>query len=126
MALIEIMTFQLAPNVDIDVFIVADALVQADFSYHQPGILRRTLARADDGEWLIHTIWTSADAARAAQVAFAASDLGTDFMALIDEATIDIGSYAPAGATSPAPARHPAAPSVRPLSPNPRITPGRG
>ncbi len=98
MALIEIMTFRLQPDVVDEVFIAADAVVQAEFSYQQPGIVRRTIARATDGTWLISTIWASDDDAQAAHEAFAASDLGSDFLALIDEATIEVRSFTPAGA----------------------------
>ena len=98
MALIEIMTFRLLPGTNDELFIAADALVQSDFAYQQLGIVRRTIARADDETWLIHTIWASDDAANAAAEAFAASDLGSDFLALIDEATIDISTFIPAGA----------------------------
>ena len=52
MALIEIMTFRLQPDIDDDDFFAADAVVQADFAYQQAGIVRRTIARADDGTWL--------------------------------------------------------------------------
>ena len=98
MALIEIMTFRLRPDTDEHAFIAADAVVQADFAYQQPGIVRRTIARADDETWLIHTIWASDEAARAAAEAFAASDVGSDFLALIDEATIEVRAFVPAGA----------------------------
>ena len=79
-------------------FLAADALVQAEFSYQQPGIVRRTIASADDGKWLIQTIWDNEDAAVAATEAFYASNLGNDFVALIDVDTIDLQNYTPAGA----------------------------
>jgi hypothetical protein len=60
--------------------------------------VRRTIASADDGTWLIHTIWESDDAAQAAAEAFTASDLCSDFLALIDDTTIDMRAYTPAGA----------------------------
>ncbi len=98
MALIEIMTFRLQPGIDGDVFVAADAVVQADFAYQQPGIVRRTIARSDDNTWLIHTIWATDEAAHAAAEAFAAADLGSDFLALIDDATIEVRTFTPAGA----------------------------
>jgi heme-degrading monooxygenase HmoA len=98
MALIEIMTFRLQPDIDDNTFIAADAVVQAEFAYQQPGIVRRTIARSDDDTWLIHTIWASDEAAHAAAEAFAASDLGSDFLALIDEATLEVRAFTPAGA----------------------------
>jgi hypothetical protein len=96
--LIEIMTFRLRPDTEREVFIAADAVVQSEFSYQQRGIVRRTIASADDGTWLIHTIWDSEESAQAAAEAFTASDLCNDFVALIDDATIDVRTFAPAGA----------------------------
>ncbi len=98
MALIEIMTFRLRPDTERDTFIAADAVVQSDFSNQQPDIVRRTIASADDRMWLIHTIWDSDEAAAAASEAFNATGLCTDFVALIDDTTIDVRAYAPAGA----------------------------
>ena len=92
------MTFRLQPGVDDDVFVAADAVIQANFAYQQPGIVRRTLARSDDNTWLINTIWASNEAAHAAAEAFAAADLGSDFLALIDDATIEVRAFTPAGA----------------------------
>jgi heme-degrading monooxygenase HmoA len=98
MTLIEIMTFRLKPDTERETFIAADAVVQSDFSYQQPGIVRRTIASADDGTWLIHTIWDSEEAAAAGSKAFSATDLCGDFLALIDATTINARTYTPAGA----------------------------
>ena len=38
-------------------FAEADARYQQEVAYQQPGLLRRTTARADDGEWIVITIW---------------------------------------------------------------------
>jgi hypothetical protein len=98
MTVIEIMTFRLLPDIEPEAFIAADAVVQSDFSYQQPGIVRRTIANADDGTWLIHTIWDSDEAAAAGSKAFSATDLCNDFVALIDGTTINVRTYTPAGA----------------------------
>lgn len=96
--LIEIMTFRLRPDTEPEMLVAADAVVQSEFSYQQPGIVRRTIASGDDGTWLIHTIWESEGAAQAAAEAFNASELCNDFLALIDDSTMDIRTYTPAGA----------------------------
>jgi hypothetical protein len=66
---IENQTFRLAAGADEDEFRAADARAQQEIAYQQRGLVRRTTARSDDGEWLVSTIWsTSADADAAAPV----------------------------------------------------------
>ncbi len=79
LVVIEIMTFRLAVGVDESMFRAVDERVQVEFAYHQPGFLRRTLGRHDDGRWLILTIWADPDAAGAAAQAFERSDLAEAF-----------------------------------------------
>ena len=67
--MIELTTFRLRDGVDEAAFVAADAAAQAGFFYQQPGLVRRTTARGADGEWLVATIWTSADAADGAETA---------------------------------------------------------
>jgi hypothetical protein len=81
--MIEIITFRLADGVDEAVFRRVDGRVQVEFAYQQPGFLRRTLGRRDQ-RWLVLQIWTTSQAAHAASVAFDASSLGREFLALID------------------------------------------
>jgi len=70
MAVIEVVTFRLVPDVDESEFLLADQGHQTAFSYRQRGILRRTTARSGE-DWLVVTTWESrhhADAsAQAAQ-----------------------------------------------------------
>jgi len=63
---IENHTFRLAAGVDASTFIADDARVQQEIAYLQPGILRRTTAVSEDGEWLIATLCASASDADAA------------------------------------------------------------
>lgn len=83
------MTFRLAPGVDEAAFREVDGRVQVQFAYQQPGFLRRTLGRADDGRWLALTLWRDADAARAADEVFAASPLGAEFLGLLTDVVVD-------------------------------------
>ena len=66
MAVIEICTFTAT---DDDALRAADARMQTDFAYQQPGMLRRTTARGDGGEWCVVTLWESAAAAANAETA---------------------------------------------------------
>ena len=54
---IEIATFRV--TVEEAAFVELDARVQTDFVYQQRGCVRRTTARASDGEWLVLTFWNS-------------------------------------------------------------------
>ena len=48
---------------DDEALLAADGQVQTDFYYQQPGLARRTIAKADDGEWLVVTTWYSGEQA---------------------------------------------------------------
>lgn len=69
MAVIEVVTFRLAPGVDEDQFRDADQRAQTEFVYGQRGALRRTTARGSDGEWLVVTLWGSDHDAEASAAA---------------------------------------------------------
>jgi hypothetical protein len=57
--LVELTTFRLAPGVDEAAFLAADAEVQAELS-PEPGFVRRTTARGEDGAWLVLAMWWTA------------------------------------------------------------------
>lgn len=59
MSVIETLTFRLAAGADEASFLSADARMQTEVYYGQQGLLRRTIARAADGEWLVLTLWAS-------------------------------------------------------------------
>jgi hypothetical protein len=59
MGVIEVLTFRLAPGVDEVEFLNADQRAQTEFLYYQPGMLRRTTARAVGDDWLVVTLWGS-------------------------------------------------------------------
>jgi hypothetical protein len=63
---IENQTFRLAAGTDEHAFLADDARVQQEVAYRQPGLARRTVARSDDGEWLVSTIWATVEQADAA------------------------------------------------------------
>jgi hypothetical protein len=67
---IVVWTFRLKEGIDEDAFLAANERMQTEFIYQQPGFVRRTTARAKDGEWLVIGVWsTQADAVAARQVA---------------------------------------------------------
>jgi hypothetical protein len=66
MAVIEVVTFRLAPDTDPDAFLEADRRAQTEFAYRQAGLQRRTTARGTEAEWVVVTVWESAPTADAA------------------------------------------------------------
>jgi hypothetical protein len=66
MAAIDATTFRLADGVDEGDFLDADEHVRTGFLYQQPGIVRATTAKADDGQWILLVVWASEEDADAA------------------------------------------------------------
>lgn len=85
----EILTFRLATGVDADTFRAIDERIQVQFAYQQPGFVRRTLGRHDDGRWLALTIWADPDSALVARERFDESDLGREFAALVTDVVVE-------------------------------------
>ncbi len=54
---LEITTFRLLAGVDDETFLACDKAVQTEVFPNSPGFLRRTTARAPDGEWLVVVLW---------------------------------------------------------------------
>jgi hypothetical protein len=54
--IVEIVTFQLAPQADVDAFVAADHAVQTEFVPNHRGFIRRTTARNAD-EWCVVNLW---------------------------------------------------------------------
>jgi hypothetical protein len=95
--IIETMRFRLAPDADVDAFLRADRLVQSDFSYHQPGLLRRTTARAGDGDgdgdWIVVDLWRSAADADAVDATWGRDPVTSAFMSFVDHPTVQTERY---------------------------------
>jgi hypothetical protein len=87
--MLEILAFRLVAGVDDATFRSVDERVQVEFAYQQPGFVRRTLGRHDDGRWLVLTIWADADSAMAADRAFASSEMGREFRALLADVVVE-------------------------------------
>lgn len=88
MSVLETFTFRLTRGTDIDIFLTADASVQTDFAYRQPGIARRTTARGSDGQWIVVTLWASAAEADAAAAAASHDAAAREWSAMVDGASI--------------------------------------
>ena len=94
MALIEIQRFRLVDDAtDEAAFLAADRQVQIEFAYQQPGMVRRTTARGADGEWLVVTMWASAEDADAATSRAGSHAAVAAFRALVDGASLSTDRY---------------------------------
>jgi hypothetical protein len=91
---IEIMTFRLRSAADEAAFMEADRRVQTEFAYHQPGLLRRTTARSDDGEWIVIDLWQSDAAADACDERWSSDPVAASFMALVEDASVTTKRFA--------------------------------
>jgi quinol monooxygenase YgiN len=93
MTVIEILRFRLIEGADESAFLVADKSVQEEFAYQQSGLLRRTTARSDDGEWVVIEIWESAEAADAGAVNRDADPSVAVLKTFVDAATLSQVRY---------------------------------
>ena len=90
-AVLEVCTF--VATADDDALTAADARMQTEFAYQQPGLMRRTTARGDGGRWCVVTLWGSAEAADRADQAAASDDVAAAFWALVDRDTVRVERY---------------------------------
>ena len=92
-AVIEIMRFRLPPGASEAAFLAADRRVQEEFAYRQPGLLRRTTARGQDGGWIVIDLWRSAADADACDARWEADPVTQAFMALLDRSSVTTERY---------------------------------
>jgi hypothetical protein len=92
---IEIMKFRLRPDGDEAAFLAADRRVQQEFAYQQPGLLRRTTARGEDGSWIVIDLWRSAADSDACAARWERDEVTSEFMALLDRPSVTVERYLP-------------------------------
>jgi hypothetical protein len=90
---IEILRFRLAAGVDEAAFLAADRRVQQEFAYQQPGLLRRTTARGEDGGWIAIDLWRSAADADACDARWERDPVAQAFMGLLDRSSVAVERY---------------------------------
>lgn len=91
--MIEIMCFRLGDGADVEAFLAADKRLQTEFAYRQPGLLRRTTARADDGTWAVIDLWRSAEDADRCARAWNGDPLADAFRSFVDRDTVSVARY---------------------------------
>jgi hypothetical protein len=91
--LIEIFSFKLLAGADEAAFLAVDKQLQAEFAYQQPGLMRRTTARATDGEWVVIDLWRSeADADRTSNV-WGNDPVTAEFQSFVDPDTVRVRRF---------------------------------
>jgi len=90
---IEILRFRLSPGADEEAFLAADRWLQTEFAYQQPGMLRRTTARGDDGSWIVIDLWRSAVDADACDARWEHDPVALEFMGLLDRSSVSTERY---------------------------------
>lgn len=91
--MIELIRFRLAPGADVEAFREADSRVQSEFAYRQAGLRRRTVARADDGTWIVVDLWASAADADGAGQRWGQDPASAAFMSFVDAASVRTERY---------------------------------
>ena len=94
---LEITTFRLLADVDDESFLAADKAVQTEVFPNSAGYLRRTTARADDGEWLVVVLWDGDTSIDEFNARIVSDPVQLAFDELIDRATIKTKRYADIG-----------------------------
>lgn len=80
---VELTTLRFLRGTQETAFLAADARVQSDFFYQQPGLVRRTTARGA-GDWLIVCFWESEAAASSAAEAARTDRAAMAFASLVE------------------------------------------
>ena len=93
------MRFRLRPGADEESFREADARLQTEFAYRQPGLARRTTARSENGEWIVIDLWRSAADAAACGARWDGDPVVAGFMALVDPDSVRTDRYLELDAT---------------------------
>ena len=87
------MLFRLRAETSENDFLAADRRLQTDFAYRQPGLLRRTTARSNNGEWLVIDYWRrDADADTCAEH-WEQDRIAQAFMDLIDRTSVRVERF---------------------------------
>ncbi|HVV35200.1 MAG TPA: hypothetical protein VHC63_01270 [Acidimicrobiales bacterium] len=94
---LEITTFRLLADVDDESFLAADKAVQTEVFPNSQGYLRRTTAKADDGEWLVVVLWADEPDIDEFNARIVSDPIQLAFDELIDRGTIRTKRYTDIG-----------------------------
>jgi hypothetical protein len=91
--IIDTVSFRLAPGTEEAAFLAADRRVQTEFTYQQPGVVRRTTARGADGDWIVVVFWGTGDDADLAAARATDHPSVLEFVSLLDETSVERRRY---------------------------------
>ena len=86
-------TFRLKDGMSASDFVAANERMQTEFIYQQPGCVRRTTARGEDGGWLVMDMWDSRDDAERAEALADADPVAHAADAMVDRATVNVKRF---------------------------------
>ena len=87
------MQFRLLDGTNTYEFLAANRRLQEEFADHQPGLLRRTTARNDDGEWIVIDNWRTAADADATSERWEHDPIVESFMSYIERSSVRVQRY---------------------------------
>ena len=87
------MRFRLGQGTSEEEFLTADRRLQEEFASQQPGLLRRTTARGEDGDWIVIDVWRSAADADACDRRWDTDPVAQAFMARLDRSSVTTERY---------------------------------
>lgn len=87
------MRFRLAAGCDEAGFLAADRRLQEEFAYQQPGLLRRTTARGEDGGWIVIDLWRSATDADECAAVWDDDPVAQAFMLFVERGSVSAERY---------------------------------
>ena len=87
------MHFRLLPGIGNDEFLAADHRLQTEFAYQQPGLLRRTTAHDQDGDWLVIDHWRAAADADACAQRWEHDTIAQGFMNLVERKSVRVQRF---------------------------------
>jgi hypothetical protein len=90
---LEITTFRLLADVDDETFLARDKAVQTEVFPNSPGYMRRTTAKATDGEWLVVVLWGGEAEIDEFNARIVTNGVQLEFDELIDRSTIRTKRY---------------------------------
>lgn len=90
---IELMQFRLLAGTHDKEFLAADRRLQTEFAYQQPGLLRRTTTRGQNGEWLVIDHWRTDRDADACAERWDQDPIAQSFMDLIDRSSVRVQRF---------------------------------
>ena len=74
-------------------FLAADRRLQEGFVYQQSGLIRRTTARGERGDWIVIALWRSSADADACEVRAEGDALTRALRAQLDTSSISVERY---------------------------------